>query len=433
MESVAGAERFDFTIARLGDCRVPSSVSHVRFVADSDGVLYASTLRELRRLVDENGEPAAMECAGPREHIFFNPSQLSCGIVTCGGLCPGLNDVIRAIVLSLRHHYQVATILGFRFGFEGLVERYGHQPLTLTPDGVNRINELGGSVLGSSRGHQNPAEMVDRLDRLGVGVLFVIGGDGSLRGAHAITREVARRNLKIAVVAVPKTIDNDISFVQKTFGFETAVSEARRATAAANAEAEGARNGIGLVKLMGRDSGFIAAYSVLVDGQVNFCLVPEVRFTLGRLLAELCRRLRERGHAVVVVAEGAGQDLVEGREERDASGNIRHRDIGVFLRDAISRHFQEQGTPITLKYVDPSYAIRSVRATAHDAAFCLLLGHNAVHAAMTGRTDMLVGFWNHQFVHVPIPLAVSRRKRIDPDGLLWNSVLASTGQPRDMC
>jgi 6-phosphofructokinase 1 len=340
--------------------------------------------------------------------------------------------VIRAIVLSLHHHYGVKKIYGFRFGYEGLVERHGHEPLTLTPDLVNRIHEMGGSFLGSSRGPQNPAEMVDRLQRLGISILFAIGGDGTLRGAHAICTEAAARGLKISVIGVPKTIDNDVSYVQKTFGFETAVSEARRATYAANTEAEAVRNGVGLVKLMGRHSGFIAAYTVLVDGQVNFCLVPEVPFTLERFLAELCRRIERRGHAVVVVAEGAGQDLMTQHEERDASGNVKFGDIGIFLRDAIIRHFRELGTPISLKYIDPSYAIRSVPATPHDSAFCLLLGHNAVHAGMSGRTDMVVSFWNHQFTHVPIALAVSERKKIDPEGTLWSSVLASTGQPREM-
>jgi 6-phosphofructokinase 1 len=427
------AERLDFTIATLGACQVPSPLSQVRFVPDEDRVLYPSTLDELRRLSRTHGDPPAMERAGPRQRIFFDPAKLSCGIVTCGGLCPGLNDVIRSIVLSLRHHYGVATIYGFRFGFEGLVDGFGHEPVMLTADAVSRIPDMEGSILGTSRGPQDPAAMVAALQRRQVGVLFAIGGDGTLRGAHAISREAARQGLTLAVVGVPKTIDNDVSFVQKTFGFETAVSEARRATAAANGEAESARNGIGLVKLMGRDSGFIAAYVVLVDGQVNFCLVPEVRFTLPRFLAELERRVRDRGHAVIVAAEGAGQDLMERPDERDASGNLRHGDVGVFLRDAIARHFRGIGMPVTLKYVDPSYAIRSVKATAHDAAFCLLLGHNAVHAAMSGRTDMVVGFWNHQFVHVPIELAAATRKRIDPDGLLWNSVLASTGQPREMC
>jgi 6-phosphofructokinase 1 len=430
----AAGDSLDFTIARHGDCRFQSPMAGVRFVADDEGVLYPSTLDDLRRLgTSLSGGLPAMESAGPRKQLFFDPSSLTCGIVTCGGLCPGLNDVIRAIVLSLHHHYGVRKTYGFRFGFEGLVEGCHHEPLELTPDAVNRIHEMGGSLLGSSRGPQRPAAMVDRLERLGIGILFAIGGDGTLRGAHAISEEATGRGLKISVIGVPKTIDNDVSFVQRTFGFETAVSEARRATYAANAEAEAARNGIGLVKLMGRDSGFIAAYSAIVDGHANFCLVPEVPFTLERFLAELRLRLERRGHAVIVVAEGAGQDLIARKEERDASGNVKYGDIGTFLRDAIAGHFHELQIPFTLKYIDPSYAIRSVPTTAHDSAFCLLLGHNAVHAGMSGRTDMIVSFWNHQFTHVPIALAVSQRKKIDPDGALWSSVLASTRQPRNMC
>jgi 6-phosphofructokinase 1 len=203
-------------------------------------------------------------------------------------------------------------------------------------------------------------------------------------------------------------------------------------TYAANVEAESARNGIGLVKLMGRDSGFIAAYSVLADSQVNFCLVPEVPFTLERFLAELKRRLEGRGHAVIVVAEGAGQDLMAKTAERDASGNVKHGDIGIYLRDAIKDHFKRIGMEISLKFIDPSYMIRSVSANPHDSAFCLLMGHGAVHAGMSGRTNMVISFWNHQFTHVPISLAVSQRKKIDPEGVLWNSVLLSTGQPKDM-
>ena len=430
----AAGDSLDFTIARHGDCRFRSPMAGIRFVEDDEGVLYPSTLDDLRRLgASLSGGLPAMESAGPRKQLFFDPSSLTCGIVTCGGLCPGVNDVIRAIVLSLHHHYGVRKTYGFRFGFEGLVEGCHHEPLELTPDAVNRIHEMGGSLLGSSRGPQRPAAMVDRLERLGIGILFAIGGDGTLRGAHAISDEATRRGLKISVIGVPKTIDNDVSFVQRTFGFETAVSEARRATYAANAEAEAARNGIGLVKLMGRDSGFIAAYSAIVDGHANFCLIPEVPFTLERFLAELRLRLERRGHAVIVVAEGAGQDLMARKEERDASGNVKYGDIGTFLRDAIAGHFHELQIPITLKYIDPSYAIRSVPTTAHDSAFCLLLGHNAVHAGMSGRTDMIVSFWNHQFTHVPIALAVSQRKKIDPDGALWSSVLASTRQPRSMC
>ena len=407
-------------------------MSGVRFTGDEERVLYHSTLERTKPWLDKGAAPPAMESAGPRRTLFFDPAKLACGIVTCGGLCPGLNDVIRAIVRSLRLLYGVNKIYGFRFGYEGLVRRIGHEPLELTPESVHRIHESGGSILGSSRGPQEPAEMVEYLNELGVGILFAIGGDGTLRGAQKIGEEAARRGSRISVIGVPKTIDNDISFVQRTFGFETAVTEARRATDAANAEAEASRNGIGLVKLMGRDSGFIAAYSALVNNHVNFCLVPEVPFTLERFLSALQQRLERRRHAVIVVAEGAGQDLMARRQERDASGNVKHGDIGIFLRGAITDYFKRIGTEITLKYIDPSYTIRSVPATAHDSAFCLLLGQSAVHAGLSGRTNMVVSFWNHQFTHVPIPLAVSARKNIDPQDALWSSVVTSTGQPWDM-
>jgi 6-phosphofructokinase 1 len=422
----------DFTIARLGECRIPSPMSGVRFTSDEERVIYHSTLERIQPWLDKGAAPPAMESAGPRRMLFFDPAKLACGIVTCGGLCPGLNDVIRAVVRSLRLLYGVNKVYGFRFGYEGLVHRIGHEPLELTPESVHRIHESGGSVLGSSRGPQDPAEMVDYLNELGVGILFAIGGDGTLRGAQKIGEEAARRGLKITVIGVPKTIDNDISFVQRTFGFETAVTEARRATYAANAEAEASRNGIGLVKLMGRDSGFIAAYSALVNNHVNFCLVPEAPFTLERFLSALQQRLERRSHAVIVVAEGAGQDLMANSQARDASGNIKHGDIGLFLRDAITDYFKRIGMEITLKYIDPSYTIRSVPATPHDSAFCLLLGQSAVHAGLSGRTNMVVSFWNHQFTHVPISLAVSARKKIDPEDALWSSVVTSTGQPWDM-
>jgi len=422
----------DFTIARLGECRIPSPMSGVRFTSDDERVLYHSTLEEMKPWLDAGATPPTMESAGPRPALFFEPSKLACGIVTCGGLCPGLNDVIREIVVSLHRHYGVKKVYGFRFGYEGLVRRMGHEPLELTPDSVARIHESGGSILGSSRGPQDPAEMVAYVRELGIGILFAIGGDGTLRGAQKIGEEAARRGVTLGVIGVPKTIDNDISFVQRTFGFETAVTETKRATYAANAEAEAARNGIGLVKLMGRDSGFIAAYSALVNNQVNFCLVPEVPFTLEGFLSALQRRLERRGHAVIVVAEGAGQDLMAKDGGVDASGNVRYGDIGVFLRDAITSYFTRIGTAITLKYIDPGYTIRSLPATAHDSAFCLLLAQNAVHAGLSGRTNMVVSFWNHQFTHVPIAVAASARKKIDPESALWNSVVLSTGQPQDM-
>ncbi len=418
----------DFTVSSLGECRIPSPMKHVQFVDDGRRVPYHSDLREIEALLEADARPPGFEPAGPRQEIFFDPSKLRCGIVTCGGICPGLNEVIRAIVLSLYHHYGVERVFGFRYGYEGLSPKYRHVPIELTPDEVKDIHHLGGTILGTSRGPQNVSEMADNLERTNVGLFFAIGGDGTLRGAQAIHEELRNRGLKTAVIGIPKTIDNDISFTSKSFGFETAVAESRNAIYSAHVEAAGARNGIGLVKLMGRESGFIAANATLANSEVNFCLVPEVPFTLETLLESLKKRLEKRGHAVIVTAEGAGQELMENSVEKDASGNIRLNDIGLFLKERIMDYFHHTGMEITLKYIDPSYTIRSRPANPHDSVFCLLLGHNAVHAGMAGRTDMVVGYWNGEYTHVPIPLAVSRRKQIDPRGRLWNSVLQSTEQ-----
>jgi 6-phosphofructokinase 1 len=425
-------KELDFSVMNLGECRIPSPMAGVRFVKEGDSVLYHSDIREIRRYIKLGKEPPHFEEAGPRETIFFDPAKLACGIVTCGGLCPGLNNVIRAIVMSLRHHYGVRKIYGFLYGYEGLSSRFPHNPVELSSEAVVNIDKMGGTILGSSRGNQDISEMVDTIEKMHIGILFTIGGDGTQRGALALSEEARRRGLRLSVIGIPKTIDNDICYVQFTFGFETAVSEATRVTYAAHSEAKGARNGIGLVKLMGRDSGFIAAYATIVDGQVNFCLVPEVSFTLDGLLKALKARLEKRKHAVIVVAEGAGQNLMGMTGERDASGNIRYGDVGIFLRDAIREHFKKTGMDINLKYIDPSYTIRSVPANPHDSALCVLFGHNAVHAGMAGRTGIIIGLWNDRLTHVPISLAVSKRKKIDPEGWVWSSVLSSTGQPMDM-
>jgi 6-phosphofructokinase 1 len=421
-----------FKVKRLGECRIPSPMTGVRFIEDEATVLFHSDLRDVETLMEQGKTPPCFEMAGPREKIYFDPSKLKCGIVTCGGICPGLNDVIRSIVLSLFHHYGVQTVFGFRYGFEGLSPRYRHTPLELTPGEVRDIHQSGGTILGSSRGPQEVSEMVDTLERMNVGLLFTIGGDGTLRGAQAISEEIGRRGLKIGIIGIPKTIDNDISYMSKSFGFETAVGESRSAIYGAHTEAIGARNGIGLVKLMGRNSGFIAADATLANSEVNFCLVPEVPFTLKAFLEALKIRLVKRGHAVVVTAEGAGQDLMKNTDDTDASGNIRLGDIGLYLKDRINDYLEQEGIEATLKYIDPSYMIRSMPANPHDSVFCLLLGHNAVHAGMAGMTNMVVGYWSGQYTQVPIPLAVSERKQIEPNGRLWSSVLASTGQPGGM-
>jgi 6-phosphofructokinase 1 len=421
----------DTAIERLGDCTIPSPLKRNEYITENHRVLFHVDLQENIRCTDSVPQLPSFEAAGPRDSIYFDPATIACGIVTCGGLCPGLNDVIRAVVMSLFHHYGVKKIYGFRFGYEGLSSKHNHTPLKLLPENVNDIHNDGGTILGSSRGPQDPSDMVDTLEKLNVKILFTVGGDGTLRGAQTIAQEAQRRGNAIAVIGIPKTIDNDISCIDQSFGFVTAVTEAHNAIYSANREAEGARNGIGLVKLMGRDSGFIAAFATLANSEVNYCLVPEVPFTLDGFLQALKRRIEKRGHAVIVVAEGAGQELLASGGS-DASGNVLHGDIGIFLRDQIKAFSKKENLEINLKYIDPSYTIRSMPANSYDSVQCLLLGHNAVHAGMTGRTNMVVGYWKNRHIYVPISLAVAERKKIDPNGWLWSAVQESTGQPLKM-
>jgi 6-phosphofructokinase 1 len=341
--------------------------------------------------------------------------------------------VIRSLVMTALHTYGVRRCLGFRYGYAGLNPASGFEPMELTHDAVDHVHEQGGTMLGSSRGPQDPAVMVDTLVRHRVDMLFTVGGDGTLRGASALAAEIARRGLPIAVIGVPKTIDNDLSWIARSFGFTTSVEEARDVLQGAHIEARGTLNGVGLVKLMGRHSGFIAAHACLANHDVDFCLVPEVPEELDGedgFLRALEERLERRHHALIVVAEGFGQDLMTSTGEvlRDASGNVKLGDVGVFLRDRILEHFAGRGKGLSMKYIDPSYTIRSLPACAMDAEYCLGLGQQAVHAGMAGRTDMVVGLWNNYFTNVPMPLVTGQRRRIDPQGRVWLSVLDATGQ-----
>ena len=431
----------ELRVKTLGECRIDSPLAELLYlrrsshhwVDASDRVL----LDDTAGLAGARGVPVeelpGFEAGGPRRKIFFDPSKTRVGIVTCGGLCPGLNNVIRGLVMELTRHYGVRRIVGFRNGYQGFIARYGYQLIELDADVVSGINEDGGTILGSSRGRQDPEEIVDCLEQVGVNVLFVIGGDGSLHGAQEIAGVIAERGLRIAIVGVPKTIDNDIPFIDHTFGFRTAFSRATESIRAAHIEARSAPGGVGLVKLMGRHSGFIACYAALAKNDADIVLIPEVPFELDGehgLLAHVRRTVQERGHAVIIVAEGAGQDLFDDEPAgADASGNVRLRDISALLQERITADFAACGMELNLKLLDPSYVIRSVAANPYDSVYCVRLAHAAVHAAMAGRTETIVGRFHGRFVHIPIPVAISRRSVVDPDGDLWLSVLESTGQP----
>jgi 6-phosphofructokinase 1 len=426
-------------ILRLGEPKVDSPAFNRTdraatnsFISEDEGVLIDVTLSSFKAALQTGVPGPAFELAGPREKIYFDSSKLRCGIVTCGGLCPGLNDIIRSVVLELYHGYGVRRIFGFRYGLQGFIPKYGHDVMDLKPEIVVNILERGGSILGSSRGPQDVNAIVDTLERMNIGILFMVGGDGTLKAASKIADNILERGLKISVVGIPKTIDNDIYMVARSFGFDTAVDVASNAIKSAHNEAVGYPNGIGLIKLMGRYSGFIAATATLAQQDVNFVLIPEVDFDLegsNGLLNKVESRLKSRGHAVIVVAEGAGQKYFqEDEKDLDKSGNVKLKDIGVFLKNTLMTHFSQKQIDISLKYIDPSYTIRSLPANANDHVFCSFLGRDAVHAGMAGKTKLLIGYWNYTFVHVPMEASAAGRKQVDPGGKLWRSVLDATGQ-----
>ncbi|MDQ7784233.1 MAG: ATP-dependent 6-phosphofructokinase [Desulfomonilaceae bacterium] len=421
----------DTTIEFLGEPKIDSPLRMGQFVENDERILFNVCAAGVARDFANGTEPVSFLKAGPRRKVFFDTSKLRCAIVTCGGLCPGLNNVIRSLVLTLHHSYGVTNILGIKYGLQGFIPRYGHPFVELTPESVSEINELGGTILGSSRGPQDMEAIVDALVRSNIRILFAIGGDGTFRAVSKMTEEIRNRRENISVVGIPKTIDNDILYSSRSFGFNTAVGIAAEVIGSAHVEALGAPNGIGLVKLMGRHSGFIAASAALDKRDANFVLIPESDFDIEGphgLLQKLGERILDRRHAVIVVAEGAGQRYcaVGGTDE---SGNVRLGDIGLYLKDQIQRYFESKDLEINLKYIDPSYLIRSVPATPNDSVFCGFLAQNAVHAGMAGKTNMMVGTWNDEFVYVPINLVVTGRKQVDLNDKLWRSVLEATGQP----
>ncbi len=434
---------FDNTkVENLGKCKFKSPIPLsyrdddfvANFVKDDEKVVFNASSSFIRKHINDLDNIPAFEVAGPREFLYFNPSNIACGIVTCGGLCPGINNVIRGLVNELHYWYKCSEIYGFKYGYKGMVKDNGIPPLKLDVKIVEDIHLKGGTILGSSRGEQDVKKIVDYLEELKISILFTIGGDGTMKGIYDIVQEIELSGLDISVIGIPKTIDTDIVFIEHTFGFQTAFSSAVEAINSAHTEAKGAYNGIGIVKLMGRDSGYIAAAASIASGEANFVLVPEIPFEFEGergLLNLLKMRLDEKKHAVIVVAEGAGQNLFDEKVmEKDKSGNILYNDIGLYIKQRIKDHFESIGFEYTLKYIDPSYMIRSLPPIPIDSVFCSNLAQNAVHAGMAGKTDILIGYWNGKFTHVPLSSVIGERKKIDVEGDFWLGVILSTGQPR---
>ncbi|MBQ1949885.1 MAG: ATP-dependent 6-phosphofructokinase [Treponema sp.] len=433
--------KYDFTIEQLGPCKIKSPIELSTVVGDACANYVVDTSFVRNRInvfsteePNDVDETNLLQKAGPREYIYFDPKKVKAGICTCGGLCPGLNDVIRAVVRCLWNRYGVRDIVGFQYGYKGLFEDSGFDPVPLNPEIVDEIHKIGGSYLGSSRGGGDRLETdgVKTIERLGINMMFVIGGDGTQRGASDLADAITKKGLECAVVGIPKTVDNDFKFIDRSFGFETAVQQAKEAIASMHMEAHSQYNCVSLVKLMGRESGFIAAAAALASHEVNFCLIPEVPFDMegpNGFLANLEKRLEKRHHALIVVAEGAGQELMQSTNQTDASGNKRLSDIGIYLRDAIKSYFAKRNIPLDLKYCDPSYQIRSAVTTASDSIYCERLGNNAAHAAMAGKTKMVVGLVHDKFVYIPTKMATLSRNVVDPEGSLWRDTLDATSQP----
>jgi 6-phosphofructokinase 1 len=429
----------DLLIQTLGPCTIPSPLANQKlegfhFIDDRERILF-DTVYHHESANGEWRDPLTMEMAGPKGEIYFDPSKTTAAIVTCGGICPGINNVIRSLVMTLHYRYGVRRILGVQYGYQGFIAKYKHSFIEMTPELVSDIHQFGGTILGSSRGEQEIGAIVDCLERNGIHILFTIGGDGTLRGANRIAEEIKRRDLKIAVVGIPKTIDNDINYIEKTFGFETSFTIASPILRDSHNEAQGAYNGVAIVKLMGRDSGFIAANAALAMPEVNLVLVPEIDFDLDGekgLLEIIRKRLERKHHCLIVVAEGAGQSHFKKKREIDASGNILYNDIGLFLKNEIRKYFEEIGMDVVIKYIDPSYIIRSAPANPSDSIFCNKLGISAVHAAMAGKTNLVVGRRNNAFIHLPIELVIKERKKINVKSDLWINILETTGQPISM-
>ncbi|KAF8751387.1 hypothetical protein HU200_012059 [Digitaria exilis] len=370
--------------------------------------------------------------AGPRQRVYFESEEVKACIVTCGGLCPGLNTVIRELVCGLSHMYNVNDIFGIQNGYKGF---YSSNYLTMTAKSVNDIHKRGGTVLGTSRGGHDTKKIVDNIQDRGINQVYIIGGDGTQKGAYEIYKEIRRRGLQVAVAGIPKTIDNDIAVIDKSFGFDTAVEEAQRAINAAHVEASSAENGIGLVKLMGRYSGFIAMYATLASRDVDCCLIPESPFYLegeGGLFEYIDRRLKENNHMVIVVAEGAGQDLIAqsipAADQQDASGNKLLLDVGLWLTHKIKDYCKSKKMEMTIKYIDPTYMIRAIPSNASDNVYCTLLAHSAIHGAMAGYS-FTVGMVNGRHAYIPFHRVTSTRNKVRITDRMWARLLSSTNQP----
>jgi len=292
--------------------------------------------------------------AGPRKTTYHDPHQSCAAIVTCGGLCPGMNDVICSLTNTLKVTYQVPRVLGIRGGWWGFHKQENLPPMELDAAKVDGVQHVGGTMLGSSRGGFDADKVLQACVAWQVNLLFVIGGDGTHRGALAVADLAQALKIPMSVVGIPKTIDNDIGIIDRSFGFESAVAEAKVAIKSAKVEASCAPNGIGVVKLMGRDSGYIAAHSTISShGDVDLLLIPELKIDFDvdsstNIFNHLHNTLLNKGHAVVVLSEGAGAEHLLQETTRNSKTSAdgtqpKLPPIGIYMKKRIQDYFNQVG------------------------------------------------------------------------------------------
>jgi 6-phosphofructokinase 1 len=446
--------------------------------------------------------------AGPRNMLRFpghHKKLLKVGVLVSGGIAPGINAVISGIVQRhvLYHTPQITDlrvpgktprsytlqVFGFRNGFAGLLA--GDDVTVLydsdSPDEklrahLRRIANRGGSEIGTSRyddllSTADPDKREKDLDQVAENlanrhfdILYVIGGDGSMRAAHATWKRSRDNGKSLSVIGVPKTMDNDILWVWQSFGFLSAVEKAREALQQLHTEAT-SNPRLCVVQLFGSDSGFVVSHAALASGVCDAALIPEVPFTMKKLADYITERLSKRfrpgaggqsPYGMIVMAETAvPQDAEDylSDPEVDLDENEKAA-IQAFVSKGCRVHGQTPDELRTggLKVVsrvlqkriremkvddaywadfrvftnEPRHLLRAIPPSASDVAFGQRLGVLAVDNAMAGYTDFMISQWMTEYVLVPLDLVVLGRKRVPPNGIFWKSVVASTGQPPEL-
>ena len=357
--------------------------------------------------------------AGPRKEIAWDPIHTKVAIVTCGGLCPGLNTVIRELYITLHHKYGVKFVYGVKNGYKGF---YSDNLVRLDDDIIRDIHHKGGSILGTSRGGTDVKKIVDSIAHRGISHLYAIGGNGTQKGLFEINKEIKKRGLCVSVVGIPKTIDNDLCIIDKSFGFDTSVQEAQRAIQAAKVEIEAFNNAVGIVKVMGRNSGFIAMYSSLASKDVDCCLIPEIPFDIEYdhgVLHYIKECLHKKDKILIVVSEGAGQHYINDPVNKNLN------DFGIWLCEVVRSNVPN----VCIKYIDPTYTIRAITPNASDSIYCTILAQSAVHGAFCGYTNFIVGPVNGKHAYIPLQMAIHETNTVSEDDRMWFRLISANGQP----